>query len=93
MLFVGDIVCWNRNDITLTDGYFGTYQYKDILYIAKLKSGYTLLSPVDNSPNMPNANGKIGNYQLWNMHRFLRKIGNIFENPELLEKRKYGNDE
>lgn len=68
----------------------GDYSYHkfvigDKMVVQNLKSGFTLarLNLVNNY--FPNIVGKVNNYDFWNHHRSLKIVGNIFENPELLE--------
>lgn len=87
-IFEGDIVRWCRKDISLVGNYtycFQGYKYGDELVVRCLDSGFMLCPPKDSMPDVPNANGKIDNYALWNMHRFLEVVGNTHDNPELLE--------
>lgn len=87
-IFEGDVVAWRREDIILTGNYtycFNGYKYGDELIVRCLGSGFMLCRKNDGLPDVPNANDKIDNYAFWNNHRFLEVIGNIFDNPKLLE--------
>lgn len=86
-IFEGDIVEWHREDIILTGNYtycFSGYKYGDKLIVRCLESGFMLCRKNDGLPDVPNANDKIDNYAFWNKQGFLEVIGNIFDNPELL---------
>lgn len=90
-IFDGDIVKWHREDILLAGIYMGYgyvsngYKYGDKLIVRCLESGFMLCRRNDGLPDIPNGNGKIDNYTFWNYHRFLKIVGNIHDNPELLE--------
>ena len=62
----------------------------DILIVKWLGSGFNLSRPsVQASPlaDTPNASANVDNYALWCGQRDVEVIGNIHENPDLLEKR------
>lgn len=87
-IFEGDIVAWRREDIILTGNYtycFVGYRYGDELIVRCLGSGFMLCGKNDGLPDVPNANDKIDNYAFWNNHSFLEVIGNLWDNPELLD--------
>lgn len=87
-IFVGDIVAWRDTNFILSCPYtysFGGYKYGDELLVRQLESGFMLCRKNDSFLDIPNANSKIDNYSFWNTHRFLEVIGNIHDNPELLE--------
>lgn len=54
-----------------------------IMIVKKLSSGFTLV--VNNDFKQPNIVSNISNYTFWNTQRDWIIIGNIYENPELLE--------
>lgn len=83
-IFEGDILEWTRKDIVLTSSaYFGGYHFGDKVKVKNLESGFTLTA-MKNNDDIPNIGGNINNYDFWNMHRFLRIVGNIFDNPEMI---------
>lgn len=86
-IFVGDIVRWTSRDSYLVGKYtyYTSYGYNSLFVVTNLDSGFTLRKCQDNAPEIPNANGKIDNYTFWNHQNQLEVIGNIFDNPELLE--------
>lgn len=43
------------------------------------------LPSLKNNSETPNIVGNVKNYEFWDIQRFLKVIGNIFDNPELLE--------
>lgn len=86
-IFDGDIVRWTLQDLYLTGSYayYTSYGYGSHLVVTALNSGFTLRPIKDNAPETPNANGKIDNYSFWNNQHFLEVVGNIYDNPGLME--------
>jgi len=56
-----------------------------VLIVKKLKSGFTLQKSTHIKLDSPNLVGNVSNYDLWNHHRSLEIIGNIHDNPELID--------
>ena len=87
------------NDIEIFEGDIvennGAYSFilpkvpnKDIknLIVVKNETGFMLVTPINYKNDFSyNAFGNIDNYSFWNFHRRLKVLGNIYENPELLE--------
>lgn len=70
----------------LSCGVYSTdvYEKGQHLVVNYLKSGYTLRRPDLMNENIENLVGNVGQYGFWNHQRSLLKVGNIFDNPELL---------
>lgn len=84
-IFEGDIVrfTWEHCVLSSPGGYF-IYPSGTVFEVRCLESGYMLCKAGDNA-NYPNANGKVANYVFWNFHIGLEVVGNIYDNPELLD--------
>ena len=83
-IWENDIVeCVNKNVVISGGPYHSGYRFGDKLKVKCLDSGFTLLALTNNS-EIPNTCGNVKNYEFWNMQHFLKVIGNIFDNPELL---------
>jgi len=82
-IYTGDVV-EVRYRFNYIDGYKGyKAEIGDRFVVEKLDSGFTLV-PVDIYENwsksrIPNTCGLIDNYQLWNYHRFIKPVGNIYD--------------
>ena len=69
--------------------YYGIYadeRYKigDKMIVQKLESGYSLAGINMIGCEIPNRVGKVDNYNFWRHQKSLKVIGNIHDNPELL---------
>lgn len=56
-----------------------------LFIVKKLASGFTLVTIANKDTDIPNIATNISNYDLWNKQKWFEVVGNIFENPELLE--------
>lgn len=66
--------------------YNNNYKIGIDMLVQKLLSGYALCLPNMINDFSPNRVGKIDNYFFWNHQSSFEVIGNIYENPELLNK-------
>lgn len=89
-IFEDDIV-EARCKFGYVDGYKGyAVNVGDRFVITSYAAGFCAV-PIDlyNSwvghGRIPNTCRVMENYQLWNCHRFVKPIGNIYDNPELLK--------
>ena len=86
-IYDGDIVEFVGGTCDVLTDHYSRHAIGKVLAVKLLKSGFTLIpTPTDYKSETPNTCGFIGNYQLWNNSRSLNVIGNIYENPELLNK-------
>ena len=84
-IWENDIVQCVSKEVVISGGPYSTgYRFGDKLKVKCLKSGFTL-STLTNNSEVPNVCGNVKNYEFWNIQRFLKVIGNIFDNPELLK--------
>ena len=87
-IFEGDIVVWTSKVMRLIGNYtycFDGYHEGDVLKVVCNEAGFMLARLDDSIPDVPNGSRKIDNYAFWNFHRLLEIIGNIHDNPELME--------
>lgn len=87
-IFDGDIVVWTSKVTRLIGNYtycFDGYHEGDVLKVVCNEAGFMLARLDDSIPDVPNGSSKIDNYAFWNFHRLLEVIGNIHDNPELME--------
>ena len=87
-IFEGDIVVWTSKVMRLIGNYtycFDGYHEGDVLKVVCNEAGFMLARLDDSIPDVPNGSSKIDNYAFWNFHRLLEIIGNIHDNPELME--------
>lgn len=80
-IWEGDILEWKRKDILAGGAYALTakYEYGERLVVRCLPAGFMLCQLEDSCPDIPNANGKIDNYDFWNCQGFWEVIGNIHD--------------
>ena len=81
-IWEGDILEWKRKDIVAGGAYslIAKYGYGERLVVRWLPAGFMLCQLEDRLPDIPNANGKIDNYDFWNCHAFWEVVGNIHDN-------------
>lgn len=88
-IFEGDILRWTRKNIRLIGHYAYDlhmgYNYGDVLQVVSNRAGFMLAGLKDDMLDVPNANTKVDNYAFWNYQGSLEVIGNVWDNPELLE--------
>ena len=79
-IFEGDIVRWTWEPYVLVSpgGYY-RYPHGTEFEVRLLESGFMLCKVGDQMPDIPNANGKVANYEFWNYHRGLEIVGNIHD--------------
>ena len=87
-IFEGDIVRWTvekQRIIGFQSYYYPGHYFGALLVVRWLPAGFMLCPTNDKDPAIPNTASKVDNYSFWNHQRGLEIVGNIHDNPELLE--------